>query len=229
MWGGLWHDLAMRRSKHPGIFITLEGGEGGGKTTQSHLLSERLRADGWRVYQTREPGGTPAAEALRNLLLFGEAEFCWQAEIMAHMAARADHLAKVIHPALAEGQIVVCDRYHDSTWAYQGYGIGQKKPEVLAFINALRQLVGGEPDLTLWLDLPCEVAHKRIAQRGGKLDRYEGQQVAFHERVREGFQAMAECDLERIVRVDAEPSEAEVQARLYEVVTQYLAQKRGAS
>ncbi|MCX8666576.1 dTMP kinase [Acetobacteraceae bacterium B3987] len=213
----------MPRNKHNGVFITLEGGEGGGKTTQVARLSERLKDAGFSVYQTREPGGTPAAEALRNFLLFGEENFCWQAEIMLHMAARADHLSRAIRPALAEGKIVICDRFHDSTWAYQGYGIGEGRVEVLNYISTLRQLVGGEPDVTFWLDLPCDLAHQRMAQRGGKLDRYEGQHRQFHERVRAGFQGMAEKDPARIIRVDASQSVEDVQDCLYDLVQQHLA------
>lgn len=212
----------MPRNKQAGLFITLEGGEGAGKTTQLARLVERLKREGLPVYQTREPGGTPAAEALRNLLLFGEENFCWQAEIMTHMAARADHLAQAIQPALAEGQIVVCDRFHDSTWAYQGYGIGEGRPEVLDYIRSLRRIVGGEPDVTLWLDLPCELALQRVVQRGGRLDRYEGQQMQFHQRVREGFQKMAEQDTARITRIDASQSVDAVQDALYDAVQHQL-------
>lgn len=213
----------MHHSKEAGLFITLEGGEGAGKTTQLARLAERLRHEGLKVYQTREPGGTPAAEALRNLLLFGEENFCWQAEIMVHMAARADHLAQAIQPALADGQIVICDRFHDSTWAYQGYGIGEGRRDVLDYIGSLRRLVGNEPDMTFWLDLPCDVALQRTAQRGGKVDRYEGQQVQFHQRVRTGFQKMVECDPDRVVRVDASQSVEDVQEHLYRLVRQKLA------
>ncbi|MCL1513488.1 dTMP kinase [Parasaccharibacter sp. TMW 2.1891] len=213
----------MLRSKTGGVFITLEGGEGAGKSTQLARLSKQLEGAGFPVFQTREPGGTPAAEALRNLLLFGEESFCWQAEIMLHMAARSDHLARAIRPALAEGKIVLCDRFHDSTWAYQGYGIGEGRAEVLEYIRSLRQVVGGEPDVTLWLDLPCEVARQRISRRGGKLDRYEGQQMQFHQRVRAGFQDIAEKDPARIRRVDASQSLEEVQAHLYALVRQHMA------
>ena len=213
----------MHRSKKTGLFITLEGGEGAGKTTQLSRLVERLEHDGLSVYRTREPGGTPAAEALRNLLLFGDERFCWQAEIMAHMAARADHLAQAIQPALAEGRIVVCDRFHDSTWAYQGYGVGEARPEVLDYIRSLRRLVGGEPDVTLWLDLPCEMALQRVVRRGGRLDRYEGQEMRFHQRVREGFQAVARHDPSRIMKIDASQPVDVVQDHLYAVVRDRLA------
>lgn len=213
----------MLPSKRSGLFITLEGGEGAGKTTQLARLAERLRSEGLPVYQTREPGGTPAAEALRNLLLFGEENFCWQSEIMLHMAARTDHLAQAIQPALAEGKIVLCDRFHDSTWAYQGYGIGEARQEVLEHIRSLRQLVGGEPDVTFWLDLPCDLARQRVTQRGGKLDRYEGQKMQFHQRVRQGFQQVAKEEPNRIVRVDASQSMEEVQEHLYGLVKQFIA------
>lgn len=205
----------MLLDKTGGMFVTLEGGEGAGKSSQAAYLAEQLEADGFRVYKTREPGGTPAAEALRHLLLFGEASFCWQAEVMAHMAARMDHLEQKIKPALADGQIVICDRYHDSTWAYQGFGMGAARPEVLSFIAALRQLVACEPDLTFLLDIPVDVAHTRLVKRGGKTDRYEGQASQFHQRVRDGFLQVAQQDPERVVVVDACASIEGVKKEIY--------------
>lgn len=205
-----------------GFFISLEGGEGAGKSTQLRHLSESLKADGLPVCQTREPGGTPGAEALRRQLLFGEEALSWKAEVMTHMAARCDHLDHQILPALAAGHVVVCDRFHDSTWAYQGYGIGCGEADKLSFIRSLRQLVGHEPDLTFWLDVPLEVAQRRVVQRQGPTDRYEGQAEAFHQRVREGFSQAYQQQTDRMIRVDAARSEEEVHHALYALVKERL-------
>lgn len=205
-----------------GLFVTLEGGEGAGKTTQLRRLTESLRADGVDVCQTREPGGTPGAEALRRQILFGEEALSWRAEVMAHMAARCDHLDHQIVPALQEGKVVICDRFHDSTWAYQGYGVGHGEREKLSFIRSLREIVGHEPDLTFWLDLPLEVSRQRVLKRQGKTDRYEGQAEAFHHRVYEGFSDLYQQQKGRIVRIDAALSENDVHQMLYAHIKQHL-------
>lgn len=209
-----------------GLFITLEGGEGVGKSTQLRCLTEALRRDGKLVCSTREPGGTPGAEALRQQLLFGEAPLSWKAEVMTHMAARCDHLDQKIIPALTNGHIVVCDRFHDSTWAYQGYGRGEGNEEKLSFIRSLRQLVGHEPDITFWFDLPVEEAQRRVGQRGGKTDRYEGKKIQFHRRVREGFlRAYETQDRERIYRIDASQSEEDIQRYLFEQIKKVMCER----
>ena len=205
-----------------GLFITLEGGEGAGKSTQARLLAEALRAEGHKVLLTREPGGTPGAEEIRNLLLFGKVDLSWRAEILMHMAARSDHLDNAILPALERGEIVVCDRFHDSTLAYQGYGVGQGSPEVLAFLNGARKLVNFEPDLTLMLELPRAQALERLNARGGQTDRYEGQAEAFHERVLAGFEAIASADPARVKRVDAAQTPEAVSADLLRAVQDRL-------
>ena len=205
-----------------GLFITLEGGEGAGKSTQARLLAEALRAEGHTVLLTREPGGTPGAEEIRNLLLFGKVDLSWRAEILMHMAARSDHLDNAILPALERGEIVVCDRFHDSTLAYQGYGVGQGSPEVLAFLNGARKLVNFEPDLTLMLELPRAQALERLNARGGQTDRYEGQAEAFHERVLAGFDAIASADPLRVKRVDAGQTPEAVSAALLQAVQNRL-------
>ncbi|MBS1101938.1 dTMP kinase [Gluconobacter sp. Dm-62] len=201
-----------------GLFITLEGGEGAGKSTQARLLAEALRAEGHDVLLTREPGGTPGAEEIRNLLLFGKVDLSWRAEILMHMAARSDHLDNAILPALFRGEIVVCDRFHDSTLAYQGHGVGQGAAEVLKFLNGARRLVNREPDLTLMLELPRTQALERLNARGGQTDRYEGQAEAFHERVLAGFEAIASADPARVKRVDAAQTPEAVSAALLRAV-----------
>jgi dTMP kinase len=182
-----------------GRFITLEGGEGAGKTTQSGLLVEALAARGVSVVRTREPGGSPGAELLRGILLGGSVDWSPAAETLLHFAARAEHVAKTIRPALDAGAWVVCDRFFDSTLAYQGYGQGAD----LGFIAEQIRLLGIAPDLTLVLDVPEAVAGERMRLRGGDADRYERLDVAFHGRVREGFRAIAAAEPGRCVVVDA--------------------------
>jgi dTMP kinase len=189
----------------PGRFITLEGGEGAGKTTQSALLSQALVASGLPVLRTREPGGAPGAELLRGILLDGSVDWAPRAETLLHFAARTEHLAKTIQPALQAGTWVVCDRFFDSTLAYQGYGQGADK----AFIASLIGLVGIAPDLTIVLDVAETVAKDRMRQRGGNADRYERLDAAFHARVRQGFRDIAAENPGRCLVIDAS---ADVQA-----------------
>jgi dTMP kinase len=181
-----------------GRFITLEGGEGAGKTTQSALLAEALTARGVPVLRTREPGGAPGAELLRDILLGGSVDWAPRAETLLHFAARAEHVAKTIQPALAGGTWVVCDRFFDSTLAYQGYGQGADR----GFIEALTGLLGIVPDLTVVLDVVETIALGRMRRRGGDADRYEKLDAAFHARVREGFRAIAAADPQRCVLLD---------------------------
>lgn len=183
----------------PGRFITLEGGEGAGKTTQSGLLAEALTARGIPVVRTREPGGSPGAELLRGILLQGSIEWAPRSETLLHFAARAEHVAKTIQPALQSGTWVVCDRFFDSTLAYQGYGQGADK----GFIVSLTALLGIAPDLTIMLDVPETVAAERMRQRGGDADRYERLDAAFHTRVRQGFRDIAAADPNRCELLDA--------------------------
>jgi dTMP kinase len=179
-------------------FVTFEGGEGGGKSTQLRLLAEALRAVGEAVVTTREPGGAPGAEEIRRLLVEGDpGRWPPDAEALLHFAARAEHLAKVIRPALEQGQWVLCDRFADSTLAYQGYGQAQD----LAWLQKLRaQIVGkSEPGLTLILDLPVETGLGRVATE----QRYERMGRAFHERLRIGFMEIARAESERCKVIDA--------------------------
>jgi dTMP kinase len=182
-----------------GRFITLEGGEGAGKTTQSALLVEALSQRNVPVLRTREPGGSPGAELLRGILLTGSIDWSPQAETLLHFAARAEHVAKTIRPALEAGTWVVCDRFYDSTLAYQGYGQGADR----GFIAEQIRLLGTHPDLTLVLDVPEPVAADRMRQRGGDADRYERLDTGFHARVRQGFREIAAADLTRCRLLEA--------------------------
>lgn len=185
-----------------GRFITLEGGEGAGKSTQIRLLAAWLRERGIDVVQTREPGGAPGAERIRELLVKGDAD-SWTpiAETLLHYAARADHLGRTIRPALAAGRWVICDRFADSTTAYQGYGHGV----AFDFIDSLFKAVVGDtaPDLTLILDLPVEQGLQRAAARSGHETRYEQMAVEFHSRLRSGFLAIARANSQRCAVIDA--------------------------
>jgi dTMP kinase len=184
---------------NPGRFITLEGGEGAGKTTQSALLTEALAARGVSVLRTREPGGSPGAELLRGILLGGSVDWAPRAETLLHFAARAEHVAKTIQPAMQAGTWVVCDRFFDSTLAYQGYGQGADQ----GFIGSLIGLLGIVPDVTIVLDVAETVASERMRRRGGDADRYERLDAAFHARVRQGFRDIAAADPKRCVLLDA--------------------------
>lgn len=189
-----------------GRFVTLEGGEGAGKTTQSGLLAEALTAAGVPVLRTREPGGAPGAELLRGILLGGTIDWSARAETLLHFAARAEHVAKTIQPALDAGTWVVCDRFYDSTMAYQGYGQGADR----AFIAAQIALMPVHPDLTLVLDVPESVAEQRRRARGGDSDRYERMDSEFHARVRAGFRSIAAAGAGRCLLLDASADVARV-------------------
>jgi dTMP kinase len=200
-----------------GIFITLEGGEGGGKSTQINMLADALERAGHTVHRTREPGGSPGAEDIRRLLVDGEPDrWTGATETLLHFAARHDHLQHTILPALARGDWVLSDRFADSTYAYQGYGHGQD----LKIIDRLYQMVAGDlrPDLTIILDLPVDVGLKRAADRNGGEDRYERMYQSFHDRLRQGFLKIAEGNPERCAVVDADKSIDEVSRDIFAVV-----------
>ncbi len=193
-----------------GRFVTLEGGEAAGKTTQSALLARTLTARGISVLRTREPGGSPGAELLRGMLLGGSIDWSPRAETLLHFAARAEHVAKTVRPAIEAGTWVICDRFYDSTMAYQGYGQGADR----GFIAAQIRLLGIDPDLTLILDVPEAVAAARMRQRGGDADRYERLDAGFHARVRQGFRDIAAAAPERCALVDASGDIETVQAAI---------------
>ena len=185
-----------------GRFITIEGGEGAGKSTQVDLLVAALDRAGIAAQRTREPGGSEGAEAIRRLLLEG-ADERWDAiaETLLFYAARREHVTRLITPALDRGTWVVCDRFADSTIAYQGYGRGLP----LAELQALHRFALGDfaPDLTLILDLPVAEGLARAARRSGNTDRFERLDHAFHERLRQGFHQIAAADPQRCVVIDA--------------------------
>lgn len=181
-----------------GLFITLEGGEGVGKSTQLRLLRDALQSQGHKVLATREPGGSAGAEDLRQLLLFGQNPLSLRAEILTHFAARFDHVDTVIRPALAEGQIVLCDRFTDSTMAYQGYGRAQGDAAILELIGVLQAQLGLTPDMTFLLEAPREVTRQRLAVRGVPTDRYEQADEGFHARIAAGFRDIARQQPQRV-------------------------------
>jgi dTMP kinase len=186
-----------------GIFVTFEGGEGSGKSTHLKLLAAALTAEGHRVVQTREPGGTPEAEALRALLVNGDTgRWTAEAEALLNYAARSSHLQKIIRPALASGQTVLCDRFMDSTRAYQGYAGGCD----MRLLDALETSIVAEtrPNLTLIFDLdPADGLARTKARNDGYEDRYERKGIAFHQALRRGFLKIAEGDPARCRVIDA--------------------------
>ena len=209
-----------------GQFISFEGGEGAGKSTQVRRLAERLRGAGVEVVLTREPGGSPGAEALRSLLVQGDADR-WSplSELLILYAARADHLQRTIRPALAAGAWVLSDRFADSSRAYQG-AAGGVSPDVVAALE--RAVVGDDwPDLTLILDLPAEDGLARAAARGGAEVRFEGKPPAFHQQLRERFLQIAAEEPGRCRVIAGDGEEAAVAARIWDVVCARLPVKVG--
>jgi dTMP kinase len=204
-----------------GRFITFEGGEGAGKSTQLARLADRLRQRGEEVVATREPGGTPGAEAIRALLVAGAVQR-WSplAETFLHVAARIDHVERVIRPARARGVWMLSDRFLDSTRVYQGLaaGVGRERIDRLHDIA----LAGLRPDLTLLFDLPVAVGLER-AGRTANEDRYERMGTAFHERVRAGFLDLAMREPERFVVIDANRAVGEVEVAVWAAVRERLA------
>jgi len=204
-----------------GRLITFEGGEGAGKSTQVSILVERLRSAGRHAITTREPGGSPAAEDIRETLLLGKVkQFGPFAEALLFSIARADHIDTVISDALARGQWVVCDRFLDSTRAYQGATGGVPAP----VISALERLTlhGIMPNLTIVLDIPVEEGLARMARRRGAPDRFESQDIAQHERIRKAFLTIAEEEPGRCVVIDARKPEALVAEDVWEAVAERL-------
>jgi dTMP kinase len=203
----------------PGTFITVEGGEAVGKSTQIARLATTLRDHGHTIILTREPGGTPGAEAIRALLLNPATSLAPLADTLLVFAARADHVETLIRPALARGDIVLCDRFTDSTMAYQGYGLGIDR----ATIATLTNMIGLTPDLTLILDTPETIAAARLASRPTPRDRYETFDAAFTTRVAAGFRAIAASDPARCALIDASGPIDAVAATIAATITQRLA------
>ncbi len=207
--GGCGKELTVEGRAH---FITFEGGEGAGKTTQIARLRDFLARQGIDALTTREPGGCPEAEKIRTLLLDPEADWDPLSETMLHYTARREHIRQTIAPAMERGQWVLCDRYADSTLAYQGYGMGVARQD----INALAALDGGilRPDLTIIFDLPYEVGRARLQGRPGIADRYERLDESFHRRLRDAFLRIAREEPERCAVIDASANEEAVAAEI---------------
>jgi dTMP kinase len=208
---------------HRGRFITFEGGEGTGKSTQAAMLAQHLESHGIAVVRTREPGGSPGAEIIRHVLLSGAAKpLGAEAEAILFAAAREDHVSHVIEPALAAGKWVICDRFADSTRVYQG-ALGRVDDRLL---KSLERVSIGElsPDLTLVLDLPVEQGLQRRAQRSGNAapDRFEAEDVEFHEKLRQAYLALAAQAPQRCVVVDASGATDDVGKRIRAVVDSRL-------
>jgi len=204
-----------------GRFITVEGTEGAGKTSNIAFLQARLEAAGKTVVLTREPGGTPLGEAIRDLLLTRRGDgMAVDTELLLMFAARAEHIAQLIRPALARGEWVLCDRFTDATYAYQGGGRGID----IDRIAALEHWVQGNlrPDLTIVLDVPVEVGLARAGRRSAP-DRFEREQLAFHEAVRAAYRTIAAREPARVQVVDAEQPLPRVQADLGRVLDAFLA------
>jgi dTMP kinase len=213
----------MTREPTQGRFITLEGGEGVGKSTNMDFVAAHLRRAGVEVVTTREPGGTALAESIRELLLqVGKEPMAPLTELLLVFAARAQHLARVIEPALSRGAWVLCDRFTDATYAYQGGGRGLDQ----TVIATLEQLVQGalQPDLTLYLDLDVEAAQARL--EGRERDRFEREELAFFRRVRAAYLSRA-ARAARIRVVDASVPLETVQGQLRGVLDDFLARQRG--
>jgi dTMP kinase len=206
-----------------GKFITFEGGEGSGKSTQAQMLMERLRAFGVGVKLTREPGGSPGAEIIRHVLLSGAAKPLGpDAEAMLFAAAREDHLDNTIRPALKRGQWVICDRFADSTRVYQGV-LGKVDPRM---IKGLERITVGptKPDVTFILDLPAEKGLARAAVRRGAdtPDRFESETIEFHEKLREAYRAIAANEPDRCVLLDADDAPQTIGDKIWRIVSDRL-------
>jgi dTMP kinase len=209
-------EAAVKRSPGRGRFITFEGGEGSGKSTQIKTLAARLDAAKLRAIVTREPGGSPGAEIIRHLVLSGMGKLLGaEAETLLFAAARDDHVRTVIEPALNQGTWVLCDRFSDSTRVYQGR-VGKVAPAVL---NAMERVTIGDlkPDVTFILDVPVEVGMARAAARRGTgaPDRFEAEDVKFHQQLRDGYRQIAADEPQRCVLIDATADAGTVAANVW--------------
>lgn len=205
-----------------GAFVTLEGGEGAGKSTQTRLLAEHLESLGHEVVRTREVGGSPSAEEIRELWL-GKGDGHWDSltELLLISAARREHLVRTVWPALERGAWVVSDRFADSSRAYQGIGLNIG----LGVVNELTRCVAGdfEPNLTLLLDLPVETGLSRVAARRGPDDRYQQKNQAFHQTLRDAYLKLAAENPQRIVTIDASGAADEVAQAIRNAVATFSA------
>jgi dTMP kinase len=216
-------ETASRKPPIRGRFITFEGGEGSGKSTQIKILADRLAAAKLRAIVTREPGGSPGAEIIRHLVLSGMGKLLGpEAETLLFVAARDDHAHAVIKPALEQGTWVLCDRFSDSTRAYQGT-LGHVDPRVL---NAMERVTIGDlrPDLTVILDVPVEIGMQRAAARRGAAapDRFEAEDIDFHQKLRDAYRRIAEEEPQRCALIDANADANTVAAKVWTVLRERL-------
>jgi dTMP kinase len=216
-------ETAARKAPIRGRFITFEGGEGSGKSTQIKILADRLAAAKLRAIVTREPGGSPGAEIIRHLVLSGMGKLLGpEAETLLFVAARDDHAHAVIKPALEQGTWVLCDRFSDSTRAYQGT-LGHVDPRVL---NAMERVTIGDlrPDLTVILDVPVEIGMQRAAARRGAMapDRFEAEDIDFHQKLRDAYRRIAEEEPQRCALIDANADANTVAAKVWAALRERL-------
>jgi dTMP kinase len=209
-------EAAVKRTPGRGRFISFEGGEGSGKSTQIRMLADRLGGAKLRVIVTREPGGSPGAEIIRHLVLSGMGKLLGaDAETLLFAAARDDHVHTIIEPALKQGVWVLCDRFFDSTRVYQGV-LGKVAPGIL---NAMQRVTIGDlkPDLTIILDVPVEVGLKRASARRGTAapDRFEAEDIRFHQQLREAYRQIAAAEPQRCVLIDATDEPIVVAAKVW--------------
>jgi dTMP kinase len=197
-----------------GCFVTFEGIDGCGKSTQAKLFADRFAAEGYQVFRTREPGGTAIAEKIRALLIDpAHAEMVDECELLLYLAARAQHLREKILPAVASGTVVVCDRFQDATFAYQGYGRGMSL-DLLQSLNTFAT-GGNDPDLTFIIDLPVETAFERMAAMSKVHDRLEAGGELFFSRIREGYLALAAAAPQRIQVIDGTAPVEKIAEQVY--------------
>ncbi len=204
-----------------GLFITFEGTDGAGKTTQIERLTADLRQTGYNVCLTREPGGTPISEQIRDMLLNPDhSEMAATTELLLYAASRAQHVSEVIKPALEAGKVIISSRFADATVVYQGYGRGLD----LDRIHHLNRIAtdGVTPDVTFVLDLPVEIGLQRVQNSRGGLDRLEREKIEFHQRLREGYQIIAKQEPERLKIIDAQVSPKRVYAQIQEAIQSLL-------
>jgi dTMP kinase len=217
------NQVAAKKAPIRGRFITFEGGEGSGKSTQIRILADRLAAAKLRAIVTREPGGSPGAEIIRHLVLSGMGKLLGpEAETLLFVAARDDHAHAVIKPALEQGIWVLCDRFSDSTRAYQGT-LGHVDPRVL---NAMERVTIGDlkPDLTVILDVPVEIGMQRAAARRGAAapDRFEAEDIDFHQKLRDAYRRIAEAEPQRCALIDANTDANTVAAKVWTALRERL-------